>query len=410
MPTDTPSKPKPKRINLRRPDVMEQVKAQVMSHYRSDLVEQLRVAGEVTSRKGRMTIKLAKEFGFCYGVERCIDLAYAALKVFPDKPLYILGEIIHNPEVNDQIRDMGIRFLSGPNKAADIDDLGEDDIVIIPAFGTEVGIREKLEAKGCQFVDTTCGDVMSVWKRVRNYAKEEVTSIIHGKAYHEETKATSSQATAKDGHYLVVLTLEETDYVCNYIINGGDKDEFLNKFKDAHSEGFNPDQHLRAVGVANQTTMMRGETEEVQRRIKSAIEQKYGAQKVDDHFRFFDTICGATQDRQDALSLMLKQPMDLLLVIGGYNSSNTSHLAELGESVLPTYFIKNAGEIQDAHLIKHFNRQTHEVEQSKNWLPSGPVTVGVTAGASCPNNLIEDVICRLLEFRGTSAEEFLSNE
>jgi len=305
---------------------------------------------------------------------------------------------------------MGIRFLSGPNKAADIDDLGEDDIVIIPAFGTEVGIREKLEAKGCQFVDTTCGDVMSVWKRVRNYAKEEVTSIIHGKAYHEETKATSSQATAKDGHYLVVLTLEETDYVCNYIINGGDKDEFLNKFKDAHSEGFNPNQHLRAVGVANQTTMMRGETEEVQRRIKSAIEQKYGAQKVDDHFRFFDTICGATQDRQDALSLMLKQPMDLLLVIGGYNSSNTSHLAELGESVLPTYFIKNAGEIQDAHLIKHFNRQTHEVEQSKNWLPSGPVTVGVTAGASCPNNLIEDVICRLLEFRGTSAEEFLSNE
>ena len=325
MPTDTPSKPKPKRINLRRPDVMEQVKAQVMSHYRSDLVEQLRVAGEVTSRKGRMTIKLAKEFGFCYGVERCIDLAYAALKVFPDKPLYILGEIIHNPEVNDQIRDMGIRFLSGPNKAADIDDLGEDDIVIIPAFGTEVGIREKLEAKGCQFVDTTCGDVMSVWKRVRNYAKEEVTSIIHGKAYHEETMATSSQATAKNGHYLVVLTLEETDYVCGYIENGGDREEFLEKFKGAYSEGFDPDKHLRAVGVANQTTMMRGETEEVQRRIKAAIERRYGAEKVGEHFRFFDTICGATQDRQDALGVLLQKPMDLLLVIGGYNSSNTSH-------------------------------------------------------------------------------------
>ena len=389
---------------------MEQVKAQVMSHYRSDLVEQLRVAGEVTSRKGRMTIKLAKEFGFCYGVERCIDLAYAALKVFPDKPLYILGEIIHNPEVNDQIRDMGIRFLSGPNKAADIDDLGEDDIVIIPAFGTEVGIREKLEAKGCQFVDTTCGDVMSVWKRVRNYAKEEVTSIIHGKAYHEETMATSSQATAKNGHYLVVLTLEETDYVCRYIENGGDREEFLEKFKGAYSEGFDPDKHLRAVGVANQTTMMRGETEEVQRRIKAAIERRYGAEKVGEHFRFFDTICGATQDRQDALGVLLQKPMDLLLVIGGYNSSNTSHLAEMGESVLPTFFIKNAAEMVDTALIRHWNQHTHEVEETRDWLPEGTLTVGVTAGASCPNNLIEDVICRLLELRGTSAEEFLSGE
>ncbi|SVD76468.1 uncharacterized protein METZ01_LOCUS429322, partial [marine metagenome] len=200
MSTDAPSKPK--RVNLRRPDIMEEVKAQVLSHYRSDLVDRLRTTGEVTwvsppgNQTERLTIKLAKEFGFCYGVERCIDLAYAALKVFPDKPLYILGEIIHNPEVNDQIRDMGIRFLSGPNKVADIDDLDENDIVIIPAFGTEVAILEKLKNKGCQFVDTTCGDVMSVWKRVRGYAKEEVTSIIHGKADHEETRATLSQATA----------------------------------------------------------------------------------------------------------------------------------------------------------------------------------------------------------------------
>ena len=253
---------------------MEQVKAQVLSHYRSDLVDRLRTAGEVTSKAGQITIKLAKEFGFCYGVERCIDLAYAALKVFPDKSLYILGEIIHNPEVNDQIRDMGIRFLSGPHKTADIEDLGEGDIVIIPAFGTEVAILEKLEAKGCQFVDTTCGDVMSVWKRVRNYAKEEVTSIIHGKAYHEETKATSSQATANNGHYVVVLTLKETDFVCDYIENGGDKKAFLKKFEDSYSKGFDPDHHLKAVGVANQTTMMRGETEEVQRRIKAAIERR----------------------------------------------------------------------------------------------------------------------------------------
>ena len=388
---------------------MEQVKAQVLTHYRSDLVDRLRVSGEVTSESARVTIKLAKEFGFCYGVERCIDLAYAALKVFPDKPIYILGEIIHNPEVNDQIRDMGIRFLSGPNKVADIDDLGADDIVIIPAFGTEVATLEKLEAKGCQFVDTTCGDVMSVWKRVRNYAKEEVTSIIHGKAYHEETKATSSQATSKNGHYLVVLTLEETDYVCDYIEHGGDKEEFLKKFEGAYSDGFDPDQHLKAVGVANQTTMMRGETEEVQRRIKAAIERKFGAEKVDSHFRFFDTICGATQERQDALDVLLQKPMDLLLVIGGYNSSNTAHLAEMGENVLPTYFIKNADEMADASLIRHWNQHTIQVDETHDWLPDGTLTIGVTAGASCPNNLIEDVICRLLELRGTSADEFLSN-
>ena len=414
MSPDAPSQPqskppKPKRINLRRPDVMEQVKAQVLTHYRSDLVDRLRATGEVTSENAQMTIKLAKEFGFCYGVERCIDLAYAAMKVFPDKPLYILGEIIHNPEVNDQIRDMGIRFLSGPNKVADIDDLGADDIVIIPAFGTEVATLEKLKAKGCQFVDTTCGDVMSVWKRVRNYAKEEVTSIIHGKAYHEETKATSSQATSKNGHYLVVLTLQETDYVCDYIENGGDKKEFLKKFEGAFSEGFDPDQHLKAVGVANQTTMMRGETEEVQHRIKAAIERKFGAAKVDSHFRFFDTICGATQERQDALDVLLQKPMDLLLVIGGYNSSNTAHLAEMGEGVLPTYFIKNAAEMADASLIRHWNQHTNQVDETHDWLPDGTLTIGVTAGASCPNNLIEDVICRLLELRGSSADEFLPN-
>ena len=216
----------PKKINLRRPDIMEAVQAQVQSHYRSELVEKIRKGGLVRSANGVLTIKLAKEFGFCYGVERAVDLAYAARKVFPDQPIYILGEIIHNPEVNDQIRAMDIRFLSGKEKNADIEQLSEGDVVIIPAFGTEVATRRKLEAKGCVFVDTTCGDVMSVWKRVRQYSKEAVTSIIHGKAWHEETKATSSQATATSGHYLVVFTLQETDYVCEYIVHGGNKEEF----------------------------------------------------------------------------------------------------------------------------------------------------------------------------------------
>ncbi len=396
------------KINLRRPDIMAAVQAQVLSHYRSDVVDRIRANGHILSA-GDLTSRLAKEFGFCYGVERAIDLAYAARKVFPDQPIYILGEIIHNPEVNDQIRAMGIQFLSGKEKNADIDDLQAGDIVIIPAFGTEVSTRRQLEEKGCRFVDTTCGDVMSVWKRVRQYSHDQVTSIIHGKAWHEETKATSSQARASGGgHYLVVYNLDETDYVCSYILQGGDKAEFLRRFDGAYSIGFDPDLHLQAIGVANQTTMLRGEPEEVQRRLRAAMARKYGDAALDRHFRFFDTICGATQDRQDALEKLLRDPPDLLIVIGGYNSSNTSHLAEMGEARLPTYFIKNAAKMMSDKLILHYNQHLKQEVETRDWLPSGEVTVGITAGASCPNNLIEDTIRRLFELRGISVQELLA--
>ena len=399
------------KINLRRPDIMEAVQAQVLSHYRSELVEGIRSNGGVLSAGG-LTVKLAKEFGFCYGVERAIDLAYAARKYFsdvsPHTPIYLLGEIIHNPEVNDQIRNMGIQIISPKPTDEEMERLQSGDAVIIPAFGTEVSTRKKLEAKGCALVDTTCGDVMSVWKRVRQYSKEHVTSIIHGKAKHEETKATTSQARAYgSGHYLVVYNLAETDYVCNYILKGGDKHEFLKKFEGAYSAGFDPDLHLQAVGVANQTTMLRGETEEVQRRFKAVMETKYGPDRIGSHFRFFDTICGATQDRQDALEKMLLTPPDLLIVIGGYNSSNTSHLAEMGESKLPTYFIKNAAMMESTTLIRHYDQHKKEEVVTNNWLPAGNLTVGITAGASCPNNLIEDTIRRLFELRGISVQELL---
>jgi 4-hydroxy-3-methylbut-2-enyl diphosphate reductase len=404
MATEAPADQK---INLRRPDVMEAVQAQVEQHYRSELVERVRANGhQITA--SNLTIKLAKEFGFCYGVERAIDLAYAAHKVFPNQPLYILGEIIHNPEVNDQIRAMGIKFLSGKDKDADIDDLQKDDVVIIPAFGTEVSTRKQLEAKGCRFVDTTCGDVMSVWKRVRQYSRDKVTSIIHGKAWHEETKATSSQASpVTGGHYLVVYNLEETDYVCHYIEHGGDKHAFLKKFEGAYSEGLDPDVHLVAIGVANQTTMLRGETEEVQRRLRAAMVRRYGESSIAEHFRFFDTICGATQERQDALEKMLAEPLDLLLVVGGYNSSNTSHLAEMGEAKLPTYFIKNASKLVSCNRIVHFNVHRKKEVESADWLPGGQAVVGITAGASCPNNLIEDVIRRLFDLRGIAVQQVI---
>jgi 4-hydroxy-3-methylbut-2-enyl diphosphate reductase len=401
----------PNKINLRRPDIMAAVAADVLSHYQSELVENIRANGGVLSANG-ITVKLAKEFGFCYGVERAVDMAYAARKYFsevsPLTPIYLLGEIIHNPEVNDQIQHMGIQIISAKPTDAEVDRLESGDAVIIPAFGTEVSTRKKLEAKGCILVDTTCGDVMSVWKRVRQYSKEHVTSIIHGKAKHEETKATTSQARAYgSGHYLVVYNLAETDYVCDYILNGGNKVEFLKKFEGAYSAGFDPDLHLQAIGVANQTTMLRGETEEVQRRFKAAMEKKYGSEQLAGHFRFFDTICGATQDRQDALEKMLLQPLNLLIVVGGYNSSNTSHLAEMGEAKLPTYFIMNAAKMESGQLIRHYNLHKKQEVETRGWLPPGNITVGITAGASCPNNLIEETIRRLFELRGISVQELL---
>ncbi len=373
------------------------------THYRSPIVEFLRHTGSPLSAAG-ITVKLAKAFGFCYGVERAIDLAYAAAKVCSGRDIYLLGEIIHNPEVNDQLSTMGIKQLREVEGKYQVNHLTADDVVIIPAFGAEVNTITRLKEINCQLVDTTCGDVMSVWKRVRQYKKEQVTSIIHGKAWHEETKATASRAVGDGegggGHYLVVYSLDETDYVCNYIRNGGDKAEFLKKFEGAHSPGFDPDLHLRAVGVANQTTMMRGETEEVQRRIRKAIADRYGERAVNDHFRFFDTICGATQERQDALREMLDHDKpDILIVVGGYNSSNTSHLAEMGEAALPTYFIKNSEMLISPAQIRHWNLHKSEESSPGTGSRRGRSTSASPPAPSCPNNLIEETIKRLFEFR-----------
>ncbi len=406
MSTETVAKPQ--RVNLRRPDIMEAVREQVEQHYRSQIVEKLRGRGGVLEAGG-LKVRLAKEFGFCYGVERAIDLAYAARKVFPNQPIYILGEIIHNPEVNEQLIAMDIQFLSGPNKSANIDDLKENDVVIIPAFGAEVATMNKLREKGCLLVDTTCGDVMSVWKRVTQNVKEHFTSIIHGKAKHEETKATSSRATAvQGGHYLVVLNLAETDYVCDYIRRGGDKQEFLRKFEGAHSPGFDPDRDLVSVGVANQTTMLRSETEEIQRRLRQAMIDRYGEAEIEKHYRMFDTICGATQERQDALIQLLAEPLDMMIVVGGYNSSNTTHLAEMSEEKVPCYFIRNKSKILSDKAILHFNLHKQEEVLTENWLPGGHVYIGITAGASCTNNIIDDTVRRLFELRGVNVDELIA--
>ncbi|MDX1681206.1 MAG: 4-hydroxy-3-methylbut-2-enyl diphosphate reductase [Akkermansiaceae bacterium] len=400
--SDNAAKPaKRKRVNVRRPDVMELVSAEIATHYHSSLVEKVRSQnGKLTV--GNTTLLLAEQFGFCYGVERAIDLAYASRRVFPDQRIFLIGEIIHNPDVNLQLVEMGIETLPWQQLDESYDKLDVEDVVIVPAFGAPTSFMDKINDKGCYVVDTTCGDVMKVWKRVRGYAKDGITSIIHGKAGHEETRATASRAMGKDGdgQYLVILTLEDADTVCDYIRKGGDKQEFMERFKGAHSMGFNPDKHLREVGIANQTTMLKSETEEIQRRVRQAIADRDGDES---NFQMFDTICGATQERQDALFDMLKKPMDLMFVVGGYNSSNTSHLVEIAEQTLPTFFIRSAKCIRSIGDILHYDlHQKQEVSGDYGKLldPARKVTIGITAGASCPNNLIEDTMIKVLELRG----------
>lgn len=379
---------------------MEAVQAQVERHYRSTLVERLREKGGEASF-GETSIVLARQFGFCYGVERAIDLAYAARKVFADRRLFLLGEIIHNPDVNRQMADMGIETIPSMLGPPDLTKVSAEDVVIVPAFGAEARVMQQLKDIGCAVVDTTCGDVMSVWRRVRQNATEQVTSIIHGKASHEETRATASRALGPQGtgHYLIVLNLEEARLVADYIVNGGDRAAFLERFAEAHSDGFDPDRHLVRIGMANQTTMLRSETEEIQKLLREAVTQRDGGSS--ENFRHFDTICGATQERQDALFALLHNPPDLMIVVGGYNSSNTTHLVEIAEKKCPTYFVRGASRLHDATRITHYDIHARGEKDTHDWLPlSGPVRIGITAGASCPNNLIEEVIRRILDLRG----------
>ena len=403
--SEAPAKSKKPRVNVRRPDVMERVAAEVAVHFHSTIVEKLRdKGGKLTV--GDTTILLAEQFGFCYGVERAIDLAYASRRVFPDNRIFLIGEIIHNPDVNRHLREMGIVSLPWQEMDASYDDLTEDDVLIVPAFGAPTTFMKKVEERGCYVIDTTCGDVMKVWRRVRGYAADGVTSIIHGKSNHEETRATASRALGESGtgHYLTVLTLADTDYLCEYIRHGGDREKFLRHFAGEHSPGFDPDQHLRRVGVANQTTMLKSETEEIQRRLRTAITDRDG---TDAAFQMFDTICGATQERQDALFEMLRKPMDLLLVVGGYNSSNTAHLVEIAEPQLPTFFIRGASCIKSLEEIVHYDLHRKEevtTDYARLFTPGHPITVGITAGASCPNNLIEETLLKILQLRGIPRE------
>ncbi len=362
--------------------------------YHSGLVESIKSA-DFRHESGRLTIHHAREFGFCYGVDRAVDYAYQARRKFPDQAVYLTGEIIHNPDVNDRLRALGIRFLSDPGE--DASRLGPGDVVILPAFGVTIAMLERLQRQGCTLVDTTCGSVLNVWKNVRRYAQDGFTSIIHGKYKHEETRATASQALQfPNGRYLVVLDRDQTLMVCDYIRHGGDRDAFGRQFGPAASEGFDPDHDLGRIGLANQTTMLMSESVEIANLLRQAIVDRYGEADLPARFRAFETICSATQDRQDAvIELLDRQALDLMIVIGGYNSSNTCNLARICAARLPTYHIAGVDALLSANAVRH--RRVDGVEAvDAGWLPPGrPVAIGITAGASTPNAIVGQVIERL---------------
>jgi 4-hydroxy-3-methylbut-2-enyl diphosphate reductase len=381
-------------------DMKEAVAGELAQAYDSQLVDRVRSA-DFRHVSGRLTVHLAREFGFCYGVDRAVDYAYQARRRFPGRSVFLTGEIIHNPHVNDQLRAQGIRFLSDPGE--DRETLGADDVVILPAFGVTVGEMARLSAQGCTLVDTTCGSVLNVWKNVIRYAKDGFTSIIHGKVKHEETRATASQALKfPNGHFLVVLDRAEASIVCDYIRNGGDRQAFLDRFGEATSPGFDPDQHLVRVGCANQTTMLMTESLEIGEMIGAAMRDRYGELQLAEHFRAFDTICSATQERQDAvIALLDEHRLDLMVVVGGYNSSNTCNLARICAERVRTFHIAEPDCLVSAQEIRHrpvgapSTAKNNEMTSS-DWLPSGgQLTIGLTAGASTPNNIVGEVIRRL---------------
>jgi len=380
------------------------VQGDLSADYNGRIVDMLR-EHDYTLTVEDVTIRLASEFGFCYGVERAVEYAYQTRRKFPDRRLLLVGEIIHNPHVNAKLRSMGIEILvPDPDGTFDFSAVHAEDVVILPAFGVTMAAFEALRATGCVLVDTTCGSVLNVWKRVDSYARDGFTALIHGKHYHEETRATASQVLKyPGGSYLVVRDMSEAREVCDYIEGRGDRDVFLAKYRKAASPGFDPDMHLRRVGVANQTTMLAKESLAIGEEVGNAILRARGAEARATDFRTFDTICSATQERQDAVIALLEEPLTAMIVIGGFNSSNTISLAALCAERVPTYHIEDATGIDPESGAVHFRRAgvKHVEATEPAWLPAeGPVRVGVTAGASTPNNKIGETVARILATRG----------
>ena len=372
----------------------EEANTALNNEYQSGLIEQIRQNNYKITR-GKVTIHLAEAFGFCWGVERAVAMAYETRTHFPTEKIWITNEIIHNPSVNQRLKEMNVDFIPVVNGVKDFAVVSEGEVVILPAFGASVEEMKLLNDKGCTIVDTTCPWVSKVWNSVEKHKKRSYTSIIHGKYKHEETIATSSFA----GTYLVVLNMEQANYVREYILHGGDRQEFLTKFKNAYSEGFDPDTDLIKIGVANQTTMLKSETEEMARMFQQTMLEKYGPIELNDHFMSFNTICDATQERQDAMLDLVKEKLDLMVVIGGFNSSNTTHLQEISvEYNIPSYHIDSDDRILASSAIEH-KPLDKDIETEENWLPEGDIIVGVTSGASTPDKIVENVIEKIFALK-----------
>ncbi|MBM0743530.1 4-hydroxy-3-methylbut-2-enyl diphosphate reductase [Phormidium sp. CLA17] len=374
-----------------------EVSGQMQNEYQSNLIQHIRDNGYKLQR-GEVTIHLAEAFGFCWGVERAVAMAYETRTHFPTQRIWITNEIIHNPSVNQRLRDMDVSFIEVVNGEKSFSVVDGGDVVILPAFGASVQEMQLLNEKGCKIVDTTCPWVSKVWNTVEKHKKASHTSIIHGKYNHEETVATSSFA----GTYLIVLNLQEAEYVANYILNGGDCEEFLTKFSSSHSEGFDPDRDLERIGIANQTTMLKGETEQIGKLLEHTMMRKYGPDQLNNHFLSFNTICDATQERQDAMFGLVEDKLDLMVVVGGYNSSNTTHLQEIAvERGIPSYHIDSASRIGAGNRVEH--KPLHrDLEVAENWLPQGPIAIGITSGASTPDKVVEEVLEKIFELKAVA--------
>ncbi len=395
------SEKKAKPINVRRPDIMEKVRPEI-ERYGSALVDRILLGGSRLELPG-MSVRIASSFGFCDGVRRAIEIAYAACTMFAGQRIWLIGEIIHNPEVNARLDALGLRHLPWRADSPEYATLGEEDVVIIPAFGVPVPMRQMLEERGVKLVDTTCGNVVKVWQRVKQYAARGITSIIHGKARHEESLATASHSLGHDGRgrFLIIYNENDARLLADYIAGKGEKEAFLKHFVGCCSEGFDPDRDLDEIGMANQTTMLKDETARIQQQLRAAIAGRDGS---DARFHMFDTICGATQDRQNALYELLEEPLDMMMIVGGYNSSNTTHLASIAAARVPTYFVESEACLLGGRAVSCYDPALRAVVQRE--LPEAvedatrSLRVGITAGASCPANVIELVIRKLAALRG----------
>jgi 4-hydroxy-3-methylbut-2-enyl diphosphate reductase len=388
----------------------DDVRPMMAASYHSAIVARLK-ALDYEATVGTVHLRLAREFGFCYGVDRAVEYAYQTRERFPDRRIFLLGEIIHNPDVNARLARMGIVILP-PDDAmvARYAAIGRDDVAILPAFGVPAADLAHLVDKGCVIVDTTCGSVLNVWKMVHRSARDGFTVIIHGKSYHEETRATASQAlTHEGGRYLCVRDVAEADLVCGFLRGAVGAAEITATFGAASSPGFDPARDLDRLSLANQTPMLMSESLEIQERLRAAMRDRVGDDALPRHFRAFDTICSATQDRQDAVRDMLERGgLDVMIVIGGYNSSNTQALTAMCAAGVPTFHVDRA-ECIEPSAVRHRPVGGGMEAETRDWLPAGAVTVGLTAGASTPDSVVGLVVERLLAARGHSAGELLTS-